>query len=93
MRIGVPCFDPLSDRVSQMSLLVSAEVGAGLVHVTASIPAAGTAGPLTVEPKTWERRTVAVPEEVMELLVPVIAAQPNRDGLLWSRPSDGDCAR
>ncbi|WP_175399987.1 hypothetical protein [Tsukamurella pseudospumae] len=46
-----------------------------------------------MEPKTWERRTVAVPEEVMELLVPVIAAQPNRDGLLWSRPSDGDCAR
>ncbi|SKR40644.1 phage-related integrase [Mycobacteroides abscessus subsp. abscessus] len=42
-----------------------------------------------VEPKNWERRTVAVPEEVMELLVPVIDAQPNRDGLLWSRPSDG----
>lgn len=40
-------------------------------------------------PKTWERRTVAVPVEVAELLRPVVAAQHDPAGLLWSRPSDG----
>ncbi|WP_258081183.1 tyrosine-type recombinase/integrase [Nocardia nova] len=40
-------------------------------------------------PKTWERRTVAVPLEVAELLRPVVEAQPDPAGLLWTRPKDG----
>lgn len=40
-------------------------------------------------PKTWERRTVAIPYEVAELLRPVVEAQADPVGLLWSRPKDG----
>ncbi|MEC3952513.1 site-specific integrase [Nocardia sp. CDC153] len=37
-------------------------------------------------PKTWELRSVAIPAEVAELLGPVVAAQRDSVGLLWSRP-------
>lgn len=37
-------------------------------------------------PKTWELRSVAIPEEVADLLAPVVAAQRDPVGLLWSRP-------
>lgn len=37
-------------------------------------------------PKTWELRSVAIPEEVADLLAPVVAAQRDPLGLLWSRP-------
>lgn len=37
-------------------------------------------------PKTWELRSVAIPAEVAELLAPVVAAQRDPAGLLWSRP-------
>ncbi|MFI1237526.1 tyrosine-type recombinase/integrase [Nocardia salmonicida] len=40
-------------------------------------------------PKTWELRSVAIPAEVAELLAPVVAAQRDPVGLLWTRPSDG----
>lgn len=43
-------------------------------------------------PKTWEVRTVAVPVEVAELLRPIIEAQRDPNGLLWSRP-DGEPIR
>ncbi|WP_231509212.1 site-specific integrase [Nocardia sp. NRRL WC-3656] len=43
-------------------------------------------------PKTWEIRTIAVPAEVAELLRPVVEAQRDRDGLVWSRP-DGEPLR
>ncbi|MGC5024434.1 tyrosine-type recombinase/integrase [Tsukamurella sp. DT100] len=47
---------------------------------------------IIVEPKTWERRTVAVPSEVMGLLVPVIGKQRDPSGLIWARP-DGEPMR
>ncbi|WP_131817109.1 tyrosine-type recombinase/integrase [Nocardia salmonicida] len=40
-------------------------------------------------PKTWELRSVAIPAEVADLLAPVVAAQRDPIGLLWTRPSDG----
>lgn len=40
-------------------------------------------------PKTWELRSVAIPAEVADLLAPVVQAQRDPVGLLWSRPSDG----
>ncbi|MFI6366045.1 tyrosine-type recombinase/integrase [Nocardia sp. NPDC050630] len=40
-------------------------------------------------PKTWELRSVAIPAEVAELLRPIVEAQRDPTGLLWSRPSDG----
>ncbi|MEV6255574.1 site-specific integrase [Nocardia sp. NPDC051911] len=43
-------------------------------------------------PKTWEIRTVAVPGEVAEMLRPVVEAQTDLEGLLWSRP-DGEPLR
>lgn len=43
-------------------------------------------------PKTWEIRTVAVPGEVAEMLRPVVVAQTDLEGLLWSRP-DGEPLR
>lgn len=43
-------------------------------------------------PKTWEVRTVAVPAEVAELLRPIVEAQRDPSGLLWSRP-DGEPLR
>lgn len=46
-----------------------------------------------VTPKTWQLRTVAVPESVMGLLVPVIEAAPSDRSLLWSRPGDGSPLR
>lgn len=41
---------------------------------------------MTTTPKTWELRSVAIPTEVTELLAPVVAAQRDPVGLLWSRP-------
>lgn len=43
-------------------------------------------------PKTWELRSVAIPAEVADLLAPVVAAQRDPVGLLWSRP-DGSPIR
>ncbi|MEV6096027.1 site-specific integrase [Nocardia sp. NPDC051981] len=37
-------------------------------------------------PKTWELRSVAIPAEVTELLAPIVKAQRDPVGLLWSRP-------
>ncbi|MGY0501035.1 site-specific integrase [Nocardia sp. FBN12] len=42
-------------------------------------------------PKTWERRTVAVPAEVMDLSVPVLKGKHSTE-LVWSRP-DGQPLR
>ena len=36
--------------------------------------------------KTWERRTVAIPKEVAELLRPIAEAADSPSSLLWSRP-------
>ncbi|SUA72633.1 site-specific tyrosine recombinase XerC [Nocardia otitidiscaviarum] len=36
-------------------------------------------------PKSWEQRTVAIPAEVADLLRPVVTAQKNPTGLIWSR--------
>ncbi|WP_253260097.1 tyrosine-type recombinase/integrase [Nocardia farcinica] len=47
---------------------------------------------VTTTPKTWELRSVAIPTEVTELLAPVVAAQRDPVGLLWSRP-DGSPIR
>lgn len=43
-------------------------------------------------PKTWELRTVAIPAEVADLLAPVVNAQRDNVGLIWSRP-DGSPIR
>lgn len=39
-----------------------------------------------VAPKTWERRVVAIPPDVAEVLGPVVEATRSGDALLWSRP-------
>ncbi|WP_440712075.1 tyrosine-type recombinase/integrase [Gordonia sp. FQ] len=44
-------------------------------------------------PKTWERRVVAMPATVRDLLIPIIDAAPSPDALLWPRPRAGDFMR
>ncbi|SUE14690.1 integrase [Rhodococcus gordoniae] len=41
---------------------------------------------IMVSPKTWERRTVAIPTEVAKMLEPIVEAAPTTESLLWSRP-------
>ncbi|MEU6184535.1 tyrosine-type recombinase/integrase [Nocardia sp. NPDC047038] len=58
------------------------------IHVVRSASKVNSRTVITT-PKTWELRSVAVPAEVADLLAPVVAAQRDPVGLLWSRPSDG----
>nr|WP_255266215.1 site-specific integrase [Nocardia farcinica] len=61
------------------------------IHVVSSASTIN-ARTVTTTPKTWELRSVAIPTEVAELLAPVVAAQRDPAGLLWSRP-DGSPIR
>ncbi|MGS2805964.1 tyrosine-type recombinase/integrase [Nocardia sp. MW-W600-9] len=55
------------------------------IHIARSASKVNSRTVITT-PKTWELRSVAVPAEVAELLAPVVGAQRDPVGLLWSRP-------
>lgn len=61
------------------------------IYVTRSASKVNSKSPF-VAPKSWERRSIAIPQRVADALAPIIAAAPSLDALLWSRP-DGSPLR